>query len=175
MYCHAPVNTIDCSIYMSLKQHDMAINWLTLRSSADLGHFRTLQDISGHSSELVSFDAWKSHETQVCGTQRAGRLVGREKIRQIGRSRCSSAPRAQVDILHSIRPRTGNQWRGLSKGFAWSRLRLPRTRQAALFCTLCRRFSLFQGEPPAKSCSSPALTDRKTKPASSSRQQIGGA
>ena len=90
-------------------------------------------------SILVEFDAWNSHETSVCRTQRAGRLIDREKTRQVGRTRRIAATIAQDGILYSIRGRTGNQWRDLSKGFAWSRPRLPRTRRAALCCTLCRR------------------------------------
>ena len=37
-------------------------------------------------SLLVESDAWNSHETSVCGTQRAGKLIDGEKIRQISRS-----------------------------------------------------------------------------------------
>ena len=32
-------------------------------------------------SIFVEFDAWNSHETSVCRTQRAGRLIDRGKIR----------------------------------------------------------------------------------------------
>jgi len=34
-------------------------------------------------SVLVEFDACSSHETYVCGTQRAGRLIDRKKIMQV--------------------------------------------------------------------------------------------
>ena len=46
-------------------------------------------------SILVDFDAWNSHETSVCRTQRAGRLIDWEKIREVSRSRRISATIAQ--------------------------------------------------------------------------------
>ena len=55
------------------------------------------------------------HETSVCGTQRTGELTDSE-ITQAGRNR---------RISHSIRARIGNQWRDLSRGFAWSCMPTP--------------------------------------------------
>ena len=48
----------------------------------DLKEGRLGEGIPGHTlSILVEFEAWNSHETSVCRTQRAGRLIDREKIR----------------------------------------------------------------------------------------------
>ena len=46
-------------------------------------------------SIFVEFDVWNSHETSICRTQRAGRLIDREKIREVSRSRWISATIAQ--------------------------------------------------------------------------------
>ena len=46
-------------------------------------------------SIFVEFDAWNSHETSACRTQRAGRLIDWEKIREVSRSRWISATIAQ--------------------------------------------------------------------------------
>ena len=49
--------------------------------SGDRSHIR-----ESKLSMPVKSDAWNSRETSVCGTQRAGRLIDGEKIRQISRS-----------------------------------------------------------------------------------------
>ena len=117
-------------------------------------------------SILVEFDAWSSHET----SGKVDRKREDQTSRQVKMNPCydstglKSSTQSELGLATS-----GKIWENVLHGLA-----LICQGQDELHCFVLSAGcpACFRGDPPAKSCSSPTLTERRMKSASSSHQQM---
>ena len=96
---------------------------------------------------IVEFDAWNSNETRVCGTERAGRLIERRSDSRLEHMNlCYDSTGLKSCTQYSAKDKT----------------------RCIILYTLLAIQPVFGETHWQQSCSSPAMTERKMKPASSS-------